>query len=158
MRLGQYAAMLKSGSQVLKLYEETGRLKEDEAKIALLQKDKMQHFRLGKLQKGVKTVLERHRHRYEVNPQFIADIEKKGLVFSGHHVREDDARLMEFIELPNHPWFLGCQSHPEFKSIPLQPQALFSAFIKAAKECSLHEGPLDTKIGKAAQPALRGIQ
>ncbi len=132
MRLGQYAAMLKSGSQVLRLYEETGRLREDEAKISQLQKDKMQHFRLGKLEKGMKTVLERHRHRYEVNPQFIADIEKKGLAFSGYHVREDEARLMEFIELPGHPCFLGTQGHPEFKSRLGNPSPLFYGFIKAA--------------------------
>jgi len=132
MRLGQYAAMLKKGSQTLGLYEETGRLKEDESKISQLQKDKMQHFRLGKLEKGAKVVLERHRHRYEVNPQFIADIEKKGLVFSGYHVREDDARLMEFIELPGHPCFLGTQGHPEFKSRLGNPSPLFYGFIKAA--------------------------
>ena len=132
MRLGQYAAMLKKGSQTLSLYEGTGRLKEDEAKLSQLQKDRMQHFRLGKLEKGAKVVLERHRHRYEVNPQFIADIEKKGLVFSGYHVREDGAALMEYIELPGHPCFLGTQSHPEFKSRLGNPSPLFYGFIKAA--------------------------
>jgi CTP synthase len=129
MRLGQYAAMLKAGSQVLKLYEETGRLKEDEAKLSQLQKDKMQHFRLGKLEKGMKAVLERHRHRYEVNPQFIPELEKKGLVFSGYHMREDNTPLMEFIELSGQS-FRGTQAHPEFKSRLGNPSPLFFGFVK----------------------------
>ena len=83
MRLGAYAAILKDKTQVLKLYQETGRLAEDAKKIQELMKDKSQAFRIGILEKGKKIVLERHRHRYEVNPEFHAILEEKGLVLSG---------------------------------------------------------------------------
>ncbi len=74
---------------------------------------------------------ERHRHRYEVNPRFIQLLTSAGLVFSG---TSPDGRLMEIVELPKsiHPFFLGCQFHPEFKSAPLKPHPLFLSFIKAA--------------------------
>jgi CTP synthase len=77
-----------------------------------------------------KEVLERHRHRYEVNPAFIGDLEAKGLVFSG---RSPDGHLMEIAELPKgkHPFFLGTQFHPEFQAHPLVPHPLFTSFIKA---------------------------
>ena len=76
-------------------------------------------------------ISERHRHRYEVNPKYIERLEKKGLVFSGV---SPDRRLMEIAELPTsvHPFFLGTQFHPEFKSRPLSPHPLFVEFIKAA--------------------------
>jgi CTP synthase len=79
---------------------------------------------------GKKEILERHRHRYEVNPAYIVDLEKKGLVFSGS---SPDHHLMEIAELPKskHPFFLGTQFHPEFLARPLSPHPLFSAFIKA---------------------------
>ncbi len=82
---------------------------------------------------GASEVMERHRHRYEVNPLFIAELESKGLVFSG---RSPDGNLMEIAELPKkeHPFFLGTQFHPEFLAHPLKPHPLFTAFIKA---CSL---------------------
>ncbi|MEI8130506.1 MAG: CTP synthase [bacterium] len=77
------------------------------------------------------TISERHRHRYEVNPAYIKDIEGAGLVFSG---RSPDGELMEIAELPKdvHPFFLGTQFHPEFKSRPLAPHPLFKAFAEAA--------------------------
>ncbi|KKW48419.1 MAG: CTP synthetase [Parcubacteria group bacterium GW2011_GWA1_59_11] len=80
---------------------------------------------------GKRLVSERHRHRYEVNPDYIARLEKKGLVFSGI---SPDRRLMEIAELPRekHPFFLGTQFHPEFKSRPLAPHPLFREFIRAA--------------------------
>ena len=76
-----------------------------------------------------KEVEERHRHRYEVNPSFIGDLEQAGLVFSG---RSPDGHLMEIAELPKskHPFFLGTQFHPEFLAHPLRPHTLFTAFIK----------------------------
>jgi CTP synthase len=76
-------------------------------------------------------ISERHRHRYEVNPKFIADIEKAGLVFSGI---SPDRRLMEIAELPRtvHPFFLGAQFHPEFLARPLDPHPLFTEFVRAA--------------------------
>ena len=73
---------------------------------------------------------ERHRHRYEVNINFKDEFEKKGMIFSG---LSPDLKLPEIIELENHPWFVGVQFHPEFKSRPLAPHPLFSSFIKAAK-------------------------
>ncbi len=80
---------------------------------------------------GARQISERHRHRYEVNPDFITKLAKRGLVFSG---TSPDHRLMEIAELPQtkHPFFLGTQFHPELKSRPLHPHPLFSAFIKAA--------------------------
>jgi len=74
---------------------------------------------------------ERHRHRYEVNKTFKSRLEKKGLIFSG---LSPDGSLPETIELENHPWFIGVQFHPEFKSRPFAPHPLFSSFIKAAKK------------------------
>lgn len=80
---------------------------------------------------GKNKVSERHRHRYEVNPEYIAPLEEKGMIFSG---RSPDGRLMEIMELPRaaHPFFLGTQFHPEFKSSPLAPHPLFLAFLRAA--------------------------
>ena len=75
-------------------------------------------------------IKERHRHRYEVNINYKNKFEKKGLIFSGN---SPDKNLPEIIELKNHPWFIGVQFHPEFKSRPLTPHPLFSSFIKAAK-------------------------
>ncbi len=76
------------------------------------------------------SIKERHRHRYEVNNNLKNEFEKKGLIFSG---MSPDNKLPEIIELKNHPWFIGVQFHPEFKSRPLTPHPLFSSFIKAAK-------------------------
>ena len=77
-----------------------------------------------------KSIKERHRHRYEVNNNLKDQFERKGLIFSG---MSPDNKLPEIIELENHPWFIGVQFHPEFKSRPLAPHPLFSSFIKAAK-------------------------
>ncbi len=76
-------------------------------------------------------VFERHRHRYEVNPQYIEKLEKKGLIFSGF---SPDKRLMEILELSRsiHPFFVATQFHPEFKSRPLNPHPLFKEFIRVA--------------------------
>jgi len=80
---------------------------------------------------GADKVSERHRHRYEVNPEYVEKIERGGLVFSG---RSPDGILMEFMELPSHPYFVATQAHPEFKSRPLRPAPLFDGLIKAAKK------------------------
>ena len=77
-----------------------------------------------------KSIKERHRHRYEVNIAYKDQFERKGMIFSG---LSPDNKLPEIIELKNHPWFIGVQFHPEFKSRPLAPHPLFSSFIKAAK-------------------------
>ncbi|MBR4747665.1 MAG: CTP synthase [Desulfovibrio sp.] len=79
---------------------------------------------------GSDLVQERHRHRYEFNNAFKSQLEEKGLVYSG--LSPDDS-LVEIVELKDHPWFLGCQFHPEFRSRPMAPHPLFREFIKAAK-------------------------
>ena len=80
---------------------------------------------------GAEIVEERHRHRYEVNPEYVQALESTGLVFSG---TSPDGTLMEIAELPSsvHPFFLGTQFHPEFTARPLHPQPLFTGFVKAA--------------------------
>ena len=72
---------------------------------------------------------ERHRHRYEFNNDYRDALQEKGLVISG--ISPDDF-LVEIVELPNHPWFIGCQFHPEFKSRPNRPHPLFASFVGAA--------------------------
>jgi len=79
------------------------------------------------------SINERHRHRYEININYKKAFEKKGMIFSGLSPNDN---LPEIIELKNHPWFIGVQFHPEFKSRPLSPHPLFSSFIKAAKNNS----------------------
>jgi CTP synthase len=76
-----------------------------------------------------KEIYERHRHRYEVNNQYVPALVEKGLVMSG---RSQDGELVEMIELPEHPWFLACQFHPEFTSTPRDGHVLFNAFVRAA--------------------------
>lgn len=75
------------------------------------------------------SIYERHRHRYEFNPDYEEVLSRAGLIFSG---KNPDHDLVEIIEVKNHPWFLGCQFHPEFKSKPLSPHPLFKAFIGAS--------------------------
>jgi CTP synthase len=74
------------------------------------------------------SVNERHRHRYELNPDYHQILESKGLVISG---KSPDGRLAEFIEIPNHKFFVATQSHPEFKSYPMKPAPLFDSFVRA---------------------------
>jgi CTP synthase len=83
-------------------------------------------------------IYERHRHRYEVNPALREEIERAGLVVSG---RSPNGRLVEIVELPEHPWFCASQFHPEFKSRPTRPQPLFREFVGAA---SVHAGARET--------------
>ena len=109
MRLGAYPAMLKKGTIAHDAYKKTYNLQLSTNNL----------------------ISERHRHRYEVNPEYIKKLEEKGLVFSAS---SPDGRLMEIAELPKetHPFFLGTQFHPEFKSRPLRPHPLFLEFIKSA--------------------------
>ena len=81
-------------------------------------------------------IKERHRHRYEVNINYKEAFEKKGLIFSA---LSPDGLLPEIVELKNHPWFIGVQFHPEFRSRPFNPHPLFSSFIQAAKNYSEHK-------------------
>ena len=80
---------------------------------------------------GQTVITERHRHRYEVNNDFLPILEQAGLVVSGRSV---DGNLVEMIELPDHPWFVACQFHPEFTSTPRDGHPLFTGFIEAAKQ------------------------
>jgi CTP synthase len=82
---------------------------------------------------GRSSISERHRHRYEVNVNYVERLTRDGLQFSG---MSPDGRLPEIVELPDHPWFIGVQFHPELKSKPFEPHPLFAAFIKAALEQS----------------------
>lgn len=103
MRLGAYEATLKAQTLISKIYE------------------------------GATTITERHRHRYEVDISYRAQLEENGLRFSG---MSPDGRLPEVIERADHPWFLGVQFHPELKSKPFDPHPIFRSFIKAAVENS----------------------
>jgi CTP synthase len=74
-------------------------------------------------------IYERHRHRFEFNPEYEKPLSEAGLFISG---KNPDYGLVEIVEIPGHPWFLGCQFHPEFKSRPLKPHPLFRSFIGAS--------------------------
>ena len=80
---------------------------------------------------GSKTIQERHRHRYEVNNAYRQPLTENGMLLSGC---SPDGRIVEMIEIPSHPWFIGTQAHPEFKSRPNKPHPLFTGFICASLE------------------------
>jgi CTP synthase len=82
---------------------------------------------------GTNLVKERHRHRWEFNNKYLAEYEKAGMLASG---KNPDTGLVEIVEIPSHPFFIGVQYHPELKSTVESPQPLFVHFIKAAKEYS----------------------
>ncbi len=111
MRLGSYKATIKNNSVVAKLYGQAGK---------------------SFVEDGQSTITERHRHRYEMNPMYVPTLEEAGLSFSGHYQRSDGTPLMEFLELPNHPFFVATQAHPEFKSRLGNPSPLFVGFIQAS--------------------------
>ena len=90
---------------------------------------------------GEAAVFERHRHRYEFNKSYEKAYQDAGVVFSG---RWPEKGLVEILELPDHPWFVGCQFHPEFRSRPGKPHPLFSGFVRAARRYS---GGGDTASG-----------
>jgi len=106
MRLGAYAAQVASNSKVHALYSQRNRIADN-------------------------VIEERHRHRYEVNPAYIDQLESQGMQFSGYHVRHDGTRLVEFAEFPEHPFFVTTQAHPEFKSRLGNPSPLFYGFVQA---------------------------
>jgi CTP synthase len=105
------------------------------------QRSRLKNPSLARSIYGKDEIAERHRHRYEVNNQYLARFEEKGLVFSG---MSDDG-LVELIELPVHPWFLASQFHPEFTSNPRDGHPLFTNFISAARACQ------GLKLPRAAQ-------
>ena len=75
------------------------------------------------------TISERHRHRYEFNRAFEKELTDSGLIISGV---SPDKNFVEVVEIADHPWFIACQFHPEFKSRPLEPHPLFTSFVGAA--------------------------
>jgi len=95
---------------------------------------------------GADEISERHRHRYEFNPDYRQRLEQEGLVFSGVST---DGKFMEIVELPRetHPWFIGCQFHPEYKSTPLKAHPLFASFVRAAYENRLQSETTIEKNG-----------
>jgi CTP synthase len=105
---------------------------------------------------GAAEITERHRHRYEFNPEFRDTLERAGLVFSGV---SPDQKFVEIIELPRevHPWFVACQFHPEYKSKPLSAHPLFTSFVRAAYENRLQnetsmekDGDIETLVHERA--------
>jgi CTP synthase len=78
---------------------------------------------------GRESILERHRHRFEFNNRYLDTLQAAGLKVAG---RSSDGQLVEVIELEDHPWFVGCQFHPEFTSRPIGGHPLFSSYIEAA--------------------------
>jgi CTP synthase len=110
MRLGAYSAILAKKSKVEQLYQSTNKIKNEH---------------------NISVVSERHRHRYEVNPKYVSILEQKGISFSGYHELMDGTKLMEFLELQDHPFFVATQAHPEFKSRLSNPSPLFLGFVRA---------------------------
>ncbi|MCL4354115.1 CTP synthase [Patescibacteria group bacterium] len=111
MRLGGWSAKVKQGTRAYEIYDKHN----------------------GFIDKNKSLTSERHRHRYEFNNKFAKDFEEKGLIISARSVKED---LVEIIELPKntHPFYVGTQGHPEYKSRPLAPHPIFVEFVKACKE------------------------
>ena len=107
MRLGSWDATVKKGTRAFEFYKNHGGIKEESGLTS-----------------------ERHRHRYEFNNEFAKDFEDKGLVISARSV---DENLVEIVELPEsmHPFYLGTQGHPEYKSRPLTPHPFFIEYLKA---------------------------
>jgi CTP synthase len=105
---------------------------------------------LAKETYGEDEISERHRHRYEFNPEFRETLERAGLKFSGV---SPDGKFVEIVELPRdeHPWFLGCQFHPEYKSKPLSAHPLFTSFVRAAYENRLQS---ETSMDKNGETEL----
>jgi CTP synthase len=113
MRLGKWDAIVQKGTQAYEIYKKYHALLDEKTGLTA----------------------ERHRHRYEFNNAFTKDFEKAGFIFSARSVAES---LVEIIELPKemHPFYLGTQGHPEYKSRPLSPHPLFLAFIEACSKQS----------------------
>jgi CTP synthase len=102
---------------------------------------------------GHAEIMERHRHRWEVNNNYRDTLERHGMIISGV---SPDGRLVEMIELSDHPFFIGCQFHPEFKSRPSTPAPLFDAFVRAALESRRARG-MDTAYHPDSEDAGRGL-
>ena len=104
---------------------------------------------------GEEDISERHRHRYEVNQKYLPTLVENGLVVAG---MSPDGKFVEMVELPDHPWYLGCQFHPEYKSRPTDPHPLFVSYIRAAldEKRRRREHPERAKE-RAEVPAVRAL-
>jgi CTP synthase len=91
---------------------------------------------------GAAEISERHRHRYEVNQKYLSTLVDHGLVISG---LSPDGKFVEMVELPDHPWFLGCQFHPEYKSKPTEPHPLFVSYIGAALKAQSEKNQIEAR-------------
>ena len=96
------------------------------AQSCILSKDSLAYKMYSKA-----SITERHRHRYEVNKNYIQVFDNTDLIFTGKSKKDN---LMEIVEIKNHPWYLGCQFHPEFTSSPIKGHPLFNGFIKIASK------------------------
>ncbi len=104
---------------------------------------------------GRDEISERHRHRYEVNHKYLAKLQEHGLTVSG---RSPDGKFIEMVELPGHPWFLGCQFHPEYKSKPTEPHPLFVSYIGAALAEQRRRAGAARPSGVAAAPPVAAAE
>jgi CTP synthase len=104
---------------------------------------------------GVAEVQERHRHRYEVNQRYLPRLQEAGLVVSG---LSPDGKFVEMVELPGHPWFLGCQFHPEYQSKPTDPHPLFVSYIRAALEAKRRRVTPEQEREREAAAAPRQVE
>jgi CTP synthase len=133
MRLGSYAAQLDDASAVCRLYRSTGRLDRDRERLLEWKEDPALAFRLGTVDLDAPAVLERHRHRYEVNDAYVDRMRQGGMAISGWHTKADGRVLVEFIELPGHHFFIATQAHPEFQSRLEDPAPLFLGLVEACE-------------------------
>jgi CTP synthase len=108
---------------------------------------KLQEGTLARRIYGVPEISERHRHRYEVNQKYLSILADHGLVVSG---LSPDGKFVEMVELKDHPWFLGCQFHPEYKSKPTEPHPLFVSYIAAALAEKKHRGEREAAVPASA--------
>jgi CTP synthase len=142
MRLGDYSAVLQSGSLVERIYragsdapsdrvtrERSSRVSSHGSSLTF--SPSFKSLPSNESESADQVISERHRHRYEVNRAHELEINRGGLVVSG---QSPDGQLVEFVEAPNHKFFVATQAHPEFKSRPMRPHPLFVGLIQAAKE------------------------
>jgi len=135
MRLGSYCAYIDKNSYIFKYYKLLDRVRNIEEVRDYYRKDKNAEMRIGvvKPEESNTLVLERHRHRYEVNPNYIEKLESGGLTIAGYHRMKDGVKLVEFIEIEGHPYFAATQAHPEFESNLENPSPMFYGFVDSAK-------------------------
>jgi len=115
--------------------------------------EKSEWSKLRALYAGQKDIFERHRHRYEVNPEYVSRLEEKGLRFVG---KDDDGVRMEVVEIEDHPWFVGVQFHPEYLSRVLDPSRPYLGFVAASAGC-LDEVTRGANASKDMDDLVNGV-